>query len=198
MSLFMRSGLVGVMFAVFGVAFADDIRDLSPALGQSPKALVSTLRECTSKGQIIGFRHPAADYLQAWFDEFAKPRYLDIVRKVREPDGLRTYAELRNARRLVRQVRKLADFHTEQALISMVDATVLKYGDGATCLDVGPRLLLQMAAQRDRAWVWAEAVDRFIQSSEERRSIEYGEQRRVAESLRQVERSYGWFDAYRN
>ena len=199
MSIIRWSGLVGLMIAFVGAAFAESGRELSPALEQSPKGLVESLRQCTNKNQLFGFfTNKSANYVEAWFNEFEKPKYIHLVQKIRGPDGIRTSTELNDAHRLVRQVKKLADFHTEQAMISMVDATVKKYGDGPGCLDIVPRLLLRLAAQRDRAWAWAEAVDRFIKRSTERLAIEDGEERRVVESLRQVERSYDWFNAYRN
>ncbi|HED12306.1 MAG TPA: hypothetical protein ENI62_01375 [Gammaproteobacteria bacterium] len=196
MSSLLKVFVAGVIITMGSMANANDGIEVSPALEFYPGKLMESLRTCTVQDHLFGFKSRAVDYLEAWFKEFQRPVYVHILSKASQSVSEQYSNDLNHAHARVGEVRKLVDYRTEQALISMADAAVRRYGNGPGCQDVVSRLLLRIAAQRDRALAWAEAVDQFLEKSEDRWKTEL-RTKRVAESLRRVERAYKQFDRFR-
>lgn len=195
LSLRIKSLVERVIVTMGSKPNADNRFEVSPALESYPIELLESLRTCTARERLFGSDSRAVDNLEAWFKEFQSPVYARILSGVRRSAGERSVGTVDYVRSGVDEVRQLVDYRTEQALISMTDAAVRRYGNSPGCRDTAARLLLPLAAQRDRAWAWAEVVDRFLERSEDRRETEL-RSRRVAESLRRVERFYDRFEWY--
>lgn len=178
------------------MANAANSLEVSPALWSYPGDLLRTLKACTTKDHLFGSRSHAVDHLEAWFKSLQNPAYTHVLTEEGSSLGDQSISALNHAHARVDSVRKLVDYRTEQALISMIDAAVQRYGNGPECQYAASRMLLRIAAQRDRAWTWAEAVDRFLDKSEDRLETEIGAMN-VAETLHRVERSYDQFERYR-
>lgn len=196
MSTAIRWFRAGMFLTIGSMAYAGGGLDVSPALDSHPGGLLETVRRCAEQEHLFVIASDPVDHLEAWFREFRNPAYPRILSELHHSRGNRYTNTLNRAHALVDEVRHLTDFRTEQALIAMMDAVVRKYGEGSGCREAASRLFLRIAAQRDRAWAWAEVVDRFLEMGEERWETEL-RTRRVADSLRRVERSYRWFEKYR-
>lgn len=196
MSLLLKMFMAGVITTMGSMANANDSIEVSPALESYPGELMESLRTCTAQDRLFGFKSRAVDYLEAWFKVFQSPAYVRILSKVSQSVSKQYLSDLNHAHARVGEVRELVDYRTEQALISMVDAAVRQYGNGPRCQNAVSQLLLRIAEQRDRAWAWAEAVDRFLDKSEDRWKNEV-HTKDVAESLRRVERSYKQFERFK-
>lgn len=180
-------------------AHADTVSSVSPALEPYPAELLKSIRGCTGDAEFLRGTSNAADQLEAWFMEFRRPAIQRVLSEVRASAEKQSIGTIQKAYSLVDGVRWLVDFRTEQALISMVDAKVRRNGSNQACKGTVSQLLLSIAAQRDRAWTWAEVVDGQLRLLKIRDgSLKTGfHSTRVAESLRKVERSYEQFDQFK-
>lgn len=166
----------------------------SPGLEWYPHTALQSLNECLTSGASTveptrTARHRVTRYVAEWFDAFRKPTYAELFDRLRDSSDSNYQTVQRTVAIYIDDVRRLTDFRTEQALISVMDAAVRQRSSGTACRRVVARLMLGMAAQRDRAWAWANAMERVLEMDRNRRRAEL-QSHRVVDALRDVERSY--------
>ena len=191
-----RLFVVALIISLGVSVHADSWQEISPAIESYPAEPLAVLKDCITNDQLFASGSSAVRHLETWFHEFRRPALRNILLEVRQAEYGRHQHALGHAHMIVKEVRKLVDYRTEQALIAVMDAAVRRHGKSDGCSDAVSSLLLRIAAQRDRVWAWAEAIDRLLGMEDERWETEILA-RRVAESFRRLERSYSQFDRFK-
>lgn len=167
----------------------------SPGLERPPEAVLTMLDRClgnasASRREPDAPRHYVLAHVEAWFNTFHDPVHVRLYEQLRDAgdaaDERRLDAMISDR---IDRLRHLTDFRTEQTLITVLDAALRRHGAGRHCQAAGARLMLAMAAQRDRAWAWADAMERLLAMDRERRRTAARSQA-LAEALRDIERAY--------
>lgn len=182
------AGLLGVLLAVLvAPTHAEATSVPTPALEAPAGALFSEVRSCVA-GSVFGSdTDGVANQVEAWFEEFHAPRYPQALRRLYARSTDVSTVELAADEALVRRLRSRVDYRVEQALIATVDAAMRSNGDSSECRGPIAQLLLRLAAQRDRAWAWADALERLIRMKDSEAAA-YASLEDLRASLREVER----------
>jgi hypothetical protein len=179
--------------AVNHVAVGRDA-DVSPALLDYPHGILETHRHCAVAA---GAGAQAADHVVAWFEAFRRHSFDRVMDPLRASASGGSAHALAESERIVLDVRRLADFRSEQALIAVIDASIRRLGNRRQdCVDNASMLILRIAAQRDRAWAWAEAMDSVLAMNREQMET-MSSRRTLDQSLRKLEEAYRQLEAYR-
>lgn len=183
--------MAGLALLAAVTSHAADVAPVSPAVQQYPARLLAELRECKNDSWFspsgTAASHAPLDYVQAWFDKFRAFNSATVL-----PSEHAYGSPLRGnalGRADVQRVRRLADYQTVQALAALMDTMIRASDQYRRCSNLGARLVLRIAAQRDRAWVWADAMSRILSMDRMRWQTEL-QRRQLRRALQRLERSY--------
>lgn len=141
---------------------AADTAPVSPALDPHPQALLDDLSDCLTQGQFLAARPLAIQELEAWLGEFQMPQYASLASRIEQAFPERRAAVVNYARGWVLRLRRHVDFHTEQALIALLDVELRRRGRVTDCGLIAAQAMDRVSAQRDYAWAWADAIERML------------------------------------
>ena len=166
----------------------------SPALPSTSLTHVARLEQCLGNGWFNSAEKSAAEQVTAWFEAFRAPHYSSVVSDVLSAPSNGVGPAIRNAKRRIEEVRRLADYRTEQPLIALVEAALREHKGKTGCRNLGAQIVFLMANQRDRAWSWAGAMeDLFLAQQAEVAKIK----RRSKTKERAVERGFASIREFR-
>lgn len=159
----LRIGIAGLwLMAHVSLVTAADTAPVSPALDPYPQTLIQNLSGCLTRGEFLGATPLAIRQLERWLGEFQSPQYANLLSRIEHvPTGQRRVV-INNARGWVARLRRHVDFHTEQALIALLDVEARRHRWSADCGSLVAQAIQSVAAQRDYAWAWADAMDRIF------------------------------------
>jgi len=168
--------------------------DVSPAISDYPHGILETHRRCV---RAAGTGTTAVDQVVAWFQAFQRYSFDRVMQPLRDPWSGGSHRALVEGEEIVTDVRRLADFRREQALIALIDASMRPLENRRDdCIDNASMLILRMAAQRDRAWAWVDAMDKVLVMNREQIATTVS-LRALEQSLRTLEEAYRQMEPYR-
>lgn len=155
-------GLLAYGLVSSSVVHAESDHLLSPAISPYPAVELQQFHGCVVDGDARPRTENVVEQINAWFKEFKRPIFSESYLATRKrPEAIEPdlYARVRSTELLA---RRLVDAQTERALVALVDAAIKSRGPRLGCTEVRSALTMRIVEQRDKAWSWANRVDRRL------------------------------------